>query len=47
MKFLIVDAFSEKLFGGNPAGIVLTSLQMNSWSKQRQNSGTPKPHLFP
>ena len=23
MKFLIVDAFSEKLFGGNPAGIVI------------------------
>lgn len=23
MKFLIVDAFSEKLFGGNPAGVVI------------------------
>ena len=42
MKFQIVDAFTDKIFGGNPAGIVILpkyeSFLMKRWEKRRQNS---------
>ena len=45
MKFYIVDAFTETLFGGNPAGVVILpdgTRDFPSGSRQPPNSGILK-----
>ncbi len=49
MRFYIADAFSNTLFGGNPAGVVLLENGQpfpsdETMRKRQQSSDTLKPH---
>jgi predicted PhzF superfamily epimerase YddE/YHI9 len=39
MKYYVVDAFTERVFSGNPAGVCLTDGQLDASMMQKIASG--------